>query len=491
MTQEEIRKILNVGVLLSSERDLNRLLEYILSSVMELAHCDAGTLYLLEEDTLRFRIMRNHTLNTYSGGDGVLPDLPPVPLTPENICARALLENRTIHVADVTASRDYDFSGAARYDAMTGYHTRSMLAVPMQNRSGEKLGVLQLINAMDETGAVQPFSDEMSLVLESVASQAAITIQNVRYIREIRELFHAFVQVMSSAIDKRSPYNGNHTRHMAAYGERFLDYLNAQSREAGKEPPFPPSRHEELILSIWLHDIGKLVVPLEVMDKPARLLPEQHSAFLHRMEVIRLLGEIDVLAGRRTSLEALVRETTDAEALVESLNTAGYVSDDALAALQCLAAKTYRDQDGRQCPWLLPEEYAMLSIRRGTLSDAERETINSHVVMTDHLLSQIRFLPELSHVRGWAAAHHELLNGSGYPKHLSGDGIPMEVRILTILDIFDALTADDRPYKPGMPVERALSVLSDMAVKEGKLDAALVEAFTASRCWEGTVSPDA
>ncbi len=490
MTQEEIRKILNIGVKLSAERDLNKLLEDILSSVMELAHCDAGTLYLLDGDALTFRILRNHTLHTFAGGDGTLPDLPPVPLTPENVCARALLEGRTIHVEDVTVSKDYDFSGAARYDAMTGYRTRSMLAVPMQNRSGEKLGVLQLINAMDEDGAICPFGDEINLVLESVASQAAITIQNVRYIREIQELFYAFVRVMSSAIDERSPYNGSHTRHMAAYGERFLNYLNAQSQAEGKEPPFPPSRRRELLLGIWLHDIGKLVIPLEVMDKPARLLPEQHVAFLHRMEVIRLLGELDVLSGRCCDLTGLTRETEDAEALVESLNTAGFVSDEALAALKELSAKTYLDQNGQKQPWLMPDEYAMLSIRKGTLSDAERETINSHVVMTDKLLSQIRFLPELSHVREWAASHHEFLNGSGYPKHSSGEEIPMEVRILTILDIFDALTADDRPYKPGMPVKRALDVLHDMAVKEGKLDAGLVRAFTESRCWEETVSPD-
>lgn len=484
MTQEEVRKILNVGVLLSAERDLNRLLEYILSSVMELAHCDAGTLYLLEEDALRFRILRNDTLKTYSGGDGIPPDLPPVPLTAENICARALLEGRTIHVADVTASPDYDFSGSARYDAMTGYHTRSMLAVPMRNRAGDKLGVVQLINAMDEKGEIQPFPEEMALVLESIASQAAITIQNVRYIREIQELFRSFVQVMSSAIDERSPYNGSHTRHMAAYCDRFLDYLNAQARGKGDEPPFSPQHREELLMSVWFHDIGKLVIPLEVMDKPARLLEEQHSAFLHRMEIIRLLGEIDGVTGDGAELAELVQATREAEVLVESVNEAGFVTDEKLAALKELSKRTYRDRDGKERPWLAPDEYAMLSIRKGTLSDEERDIIQSHVAMTDKLLSRIRFSPELSHVREWASGHHEFLNGSGYPKHLTDEAIPLEIRILTILDIFDALTADDRPYKPGIPVERALSILTDMADKEGKLDVGLVRAFTESRCWE-------
>lgn len=484
MTQQEIRKILNVGVLLSSERDPNRLLEEILSSVMELAHCDAGTLYLLEGDTLRFRILRNDTLHTYSGGDGVLPELPPVPLTPENVCARALLEGRTIHVADVTNSPDYDFSGSARYDAMTGYRTRSMLAVPMRNRAGEPLGVLQLINATDAGGNVRPFSDEMALVLESVASQAAITIQNIRYIRQIHELLRSFVRMMSRAIDARSLYNGNHSRSMAAYGEAFLDYLNTLAREHGDALPFPPQRREELIMSIWLHDIGKLVIPLEVMDKPTRLLPEQYSAFLHRMEVIGLLGEIDALAGHGDT-QALTRQIEAAKALVDKANRIGYLPDEMLAALEELARRTWRDRNGRQQPWLAPEELAMLSIRKGTLSDAEWKIMHSHVEMTRELLSQIRFSPELAHVPEWAASHHELLDGSGYPDHLSGAQIPTEVRILTILDIFDALTADDRPYKPGMPVERALSVLDEMANREGRLDPNLVRLFTESRCWEG------
>jgi HD-GYP domain-containing protein (c-di-GMP phosphodiesterase class II) len=160
------------------------------------------------------------------------------------------------------------------------------------------------------------------------------------------------------------------------------------------------------------------------------------------------------------------------------------VTDEMLAELEELAGRTYRDRDGQERPWLTPEERAMLSIRKGTLSDRERETIQSHAVMTDKLLSQIRFSPELSHVREWAAGHHEFLDGSGYPKHLSGEDVPIEVRIITILDIFDALTAGDRPYKPGMSPERALSILDAMANKEGKLDPDLVRLFAESRCWE-------
>ena len=486
MNQADVKKILEMGVLLSSEQNLDYLLEHILQCIMELAHCDAGTLYLLDGGALHFTIMRNDTLGTYSGGHGPTPDLPPVPLRRENVCALALIEDQIIRIKDVKNCREYDFSGPIRYDAMTGYNTRSMLVAPMRNREGEQIGVIQLINAMDRSGRVCEFSEELSLVLESAASQAAITIQNARYVSEIKELFRSFVRVMSSAVDERTPYNGSHTRHMAEYGDRFLDYLNEQAVRAGEPAPFSPARREELLMSVWLHDIGKLVTPLEVMNKAARLLPEQYREFLHRMEVVRLRAEIDCLSGRIDAGErdSLVRRTREAVQLVDAVNAMGFLPDERLAELDALAALTYTGEDGKTYPWLTPEEHAMLSIRRGTLSDAERGIMEGHVSVTGKLLSQIRFSRELSHVPQWASAHHELLNGSGYPNHWSGDAIPYEVRVITILDVFDALVADDRPYKPGMPVERALSILESMAEREGKLDPELTRLFIRSKCWE-------
>lgn len=238
-------------------------------------------------------------------------------------------------------------------------------------------------------------------------------------------------------------------------------------------------------MSVWLHDIGKLVTPLEVMNKMHRLLPEQYADFVHRMEVVRLRGEIDRLSGRMTLEEAgqLMADTQEAQALVDAINGCGFVTDDKLAALDELGRRTYRDSDGSRKSWLTPAEYAMLSIRRGTLSDQERAVMEDHVAVTGKLLDQIEFSEDLSHVAQWASSHHELLNGSGYPNHLTGDSIPPEVRIITILDIFDALVADDRPYKPGMPVDRALDILTSMAEKEGKLDPALTRLFIESRCW--------
>ena len=478
MRLEDMKKVLEIGVKLSSERDLERLLEEILSCVMELARCDAGTLYLLDGDVLRFRISRNNTLKNYSNGEG----MPPVPLERANVCALALLEDRTICVEDVYHSPDYDFSGPRRYDARNGYRTRSMLVVPMRSRGGEKLGVLQLINAMDGDGQVCPFAPDMELVLESVASQAALAIQNVRYIREIKGLFNSFVRVMSTAIDERSSYNANHSRRMARCGERFMDWLNARS----KEPHFSLRRREELLMGIWLHDIGKVTTPLEVMDKAGRLSPLQAARLKSRLTEIWLTRRIDCLEGRADSggLEAFHQSIREAEEQIDNINGAEFVTDDQLAWLDGLRRRTYTDQDGREQSWLTDEEYEMLSIRKGTLSRQELEKMRRHMVMTDKMLSQIRFSQELAHVPEWAAAHHEKLNGKGYPRGMKGDEIPFEVRIITILDIFDALVASDRPYKKAKTVEQAIRILR-FGVKDGELDPELTEQFIESRCWEG------
>jgi len=485
VNDKDMKKLLEIGVQLSSEQDLGCLLERILTYVMELAHCDAGTLYLLQNGALRFRILRNDTLRSYSGGDGQIPNLPPVPLTRQNVCALAVLDGETISIEDVRTCDKYDLTGPKKYDAITGYSTRSMLVVPMHNRGGEAIGVLQLLNAMDPEGQVRAFPPKMTLVLESLASQAAITIQNVRYIQEIKRLLYSFVRVMSSAIDERTPYNANHSRRMAVNGGRFADWLNAQAQRRGEALPFPPQHKAELVMSILLHDIGKITTPLEVMDKAKRLPPLQEKLLQQRLSKIGLLDQIRELKGEITPEERQTREAYLSEATqrIAQINAAGFVTDEQLEWLSQTQKRTYIDEQGQVCPWITDEEYEMLSIRRGTLSPEERRIMENHAAVTRKLLSQIEFSKEFSHVPVWAAAHHELLDGSGYPDGLTAKDIPFEVRIITILDIFDALVADDRPYKPGMPVERALDILSGMA-REGKLDTRLTELFTESRCWE-------
>lgn len=482
MRQEEMRKVLEVGVLLSAERDLPRLLEKILSCAMELARCDAGTLYLLDGDALRFKILRNNTMGVCQGGDGRDPDLPPVPMERGNVCALSLMEKRTIRIADVYNCQDHDFSGPRNYDARTGYHTRSMLVVPMRSREGKGLGVIQLLNAMDGQGQVRAFSEEMVLVLESIASQAAIAILNARYVVQIKNLLSGFVELTSRAIDTRTPYNVSHSRRMAACGGAFWEYLAGCT---GDQERFSQSKKEELRMSTLLHDVGKMTTPLEVMDKAERLSPLQKEAIRHRLEKIGLLAKIACLEGRITGEAAAetAQRLKDVAVFVEEVSRAGFLQDEKLAELEKLRALTYQDAGGETRPWLTEDELEMLSIRKGTLSPAERKIMEDHVVVTDKLLEPLDFPEELSHVRRWAAAHHELLNSRGYPNHLKGEEIPMEVRILTILDVFDAMVADDRPYKRGMDPERALSILKNRAEKDGDLDLELVNRFIESDCW--------
>jgi len=476
----QMKQFLNICLALSAERDREKLLSMILDTAMDITNCDAGTLYLLEEDGLHFCRMVTRSQNIRQGGHADPITLPPVPLEPTYICAWAVLENQAINVPDVHHDSRFDFSGSARYDAMTGYHTDTMLVVPLANDKGELIGAMQLINAIDADGAVVPFSRNVELLVSAVASQTAISLTNMRYAEQITALLDSLVSALSTAIDRRTPYNANHTRNMVHYGEAFLNWLD-KSDDPWK---FSADDRRAFLMSVWLHDVGKLVVPLEVMDKESRLGPALERVE-SRFETMLLLDRIALLEGRLTEegCQAAAEEKNAALELIRRVNKAGFLPDDTLAQLQALARRTYTDSAGREQPWVTPEELTQLSVRKGTLTAAERSVMESHVVMTSSILENVAFPKAYASVPLWAGAHHELLNGKGYPRHLSGGDIPREVRLLTILDVFDALTAKDRPYKPGMPVERALGILRSMA-EEGGVDGEILALFEKSKAWE-------
>ena len=482
MTQEQMQRFLAITVALSAERDREALLTFILDTAMDLTSSDGGTLYLLEEDGLHFCRMVTRSFGIRQGGHDAPITLPPVPLKPSHVCARAVLENRLINVDDVHSNTDFDFSGAKRYDQMTGYCTRSMLVVPLANDHGELIGVLQLLNAQNEKGESTSYPAEIEPLVEAIASQAAISLTNMKYSEQIHHLLDSLVGALSTAIDQRTPYNANHTRNMAKYGERFLDWLDRTNHPWR----FDTQRRRTFLLSVWLHDVGKLVVPLSVMDKDSRL-GDSLSEVEHRFSTMTLLSRIAALEGRISTAQAAAEqaEITEALELIHKVNRAGFLPDEELAKITALAQRTYSDEAGETHPWLTEQELISLSVRKGTLTAEERTIMESHVVMTARILEQVSFPKMYDQVPGWAGAHHELLNGKGYPAHISGEEIPKEVRLLTILDVFDALTAKDRPYKPGMPVEKALSILDSM-VNEGGMDAEILALFRESQAWEET-----
>ena len=480
MTNEQMKRLLDVCIALSAERDREALLFRILDTAMDLTNCDGGTLYLLEADGLHFCRMVTRSFGIRQGGVEAPITLPPVPLKQSHVCARAVLEGDLINVPDVKADTRFDFSGAAKYDAMTGYSTRSMLVFPLTNDRGRIIGVLQLINALTESGEISSFPEEWEPLVNALASQAAISLTNMQYADRVRSLLDSLVRALSTAIDERTPYNANHSRNMARYADSFLDWLE----RTGNDWKFDPDHRREFLMSVWLHDVGKLTVPLDVMDKQSRLGPGLKDV-QQRFATMNLLTRIDVLEGRISSedAEALSAQHAEALALVEKVDRAGFLPDDTLAAIDALAGRTYRNENGEELPWITKEEHVCLSIRKGTLTAAERQIMEDHVVVTGRILDQVAFPEEYSNVPVWAAAHHELLNGKGYPQHLTAEDLPSEVRLLTILDVFDALTAKDRPYKPGMPVEKALSILHSM-VSEGSMDENILALFEQSRAWE-------
>ena len=480
MMNQQMTRLLDVCIALSAERDREALLFRILDTAMDLTNCDGGTLYLLEEDGLHFCRMVTRSFGIRQGGAEAPITLPPVPLKQSHVCARAVLEESLINVSDVKSDTRFDFSGAAKYDAMTGYDTRSMLVFPLTNDRGKIIGVLQLINALTENGEITCFAPEWEPLVNALASQAAISLTNMQYAERVQSLLDSLVRALSTAIDERTPYNANHSRNMARYAAAFLDWLE----RSGNDWKFDADHRREFLMSVWLHDVGKLTVPLEVMDKQSRLGPALKDV-QQRFAAMKLLNRIDMLEGRVSAIDAqaLDVQRADALALIEKADRAGFLPDDMLAAIDEIAKRTYLNEAGEELPWITEEEHVCLSVRKGTLTAVERLIMEDHVVVTGRILDQVAFPDEYANVPLWAAAHHELLNGKGYPQHRTAESLPDEVRLLTILDVFDALTAKDRPYKPGMPVEKALSILHSMA-DEGSMDKNILALFEESQAWE-------
>ena len=474
-----LERILEIGTAFSKERDRQMLLDEILMAAIDLTHCDGGTLYLHEEDCLKFRIMVTKTLGIHKGRKGDPVDLPPVPLSPHNVCACAVLYRELINIPDVYESDTYDFSGPRRYDAMTGYKTTSMMVVPMLDDRENVIGVMQLINALDDAGQVIPFKAEYERILRSLGSQAAICLVNMNYSEQIRSMLDAFVRVFSAAIDARTPYNVNHSRNMAHYAANFIHWLN----ERGGPWQFDEEQERVFLMSIWLHDIGKLVIKRSVMDKADRL-GRNYAPLMARLGRISLLAKLDGYEGRMQPEESSrrVREVEEAKALVEKVNLAGFLPDELREQVEELAGRTYSEEDGSTRSWITEEEREQLLIRSGTLTDGERKEMQRHVVMTRRMLEEMNFFGQYRNVLTWASMHHELLNGKGYPQGLTAKCIPKEVRLLTILDVFEALTSKDRPYKEPKPADQALGILHKMA-DSGEVDPQILAMFEESQCW--------
>lgn len=339
---------------------------------------------------------------------------------------------------------------------------------------GEKMAQLHVI-----TSVLRNMGEKVGVVTV-IGDVTELAELKIRSAEQTKRLLDSIVKTLSQAIDERSSYTANHTRNMVHIAEAFLTWLETTDHSW----KFDEDRRRNFLMSVWLHDVGKLAVPLEIMDKASRLGPKLKD-IENRFEKIDLLEELAVFKNQMLACDMEKRKQDRDFFLAEirRINNAGFVSDEALAFLENARMVTYRDTDGTEHPLLTPEEIQDISIRKGTLNDAERNIIQSHVTVTRRILNQIDFPEKYMDVAAWASEHHELLNGRGYPDHLVNEKIPREVRLLTILDIFEALTAKDRPYKKPMPIEKAFFVLHDME-KYGEVDGEILGWFEQSHAWE-------
>jgi HD-GYP domain-containing protein (c-di-GMP phosphodiesterase class II) len=496
---EKLEQLNAIGVALSREENIDHLLERILHSAMDLTHCDAGSVYLVNEArALEFRILANRSMGLYLGGRrGGEIDLPDIPMfdaegrpNDRMVSAYAAAHQTTINIEDAARAEGYDFSGTRDFNRRTGYASHSFLSVPLIDHHRETIGVLQLINALDpDTGAVRAFSAEHQRLAESLASQAAIAYSNRRLIDQLAELFESLVALINTAIDEKSPHTSKHCERVPVLTMMIAEAVHQV--DSGPLADFrmtDPDRYELRIAGL-MHDCGKITTPVHVMDKATKLqgLFDRIELLDGRFELLRrdaALARLEALLARpaqAAEIEAAYRarlaQLEDDQAFLHRCNVGGEAMAQAdQDRIGRIAAYRWRDAAGTDRPFLGAEEEACLRIARGTLTDAEREVINHHIVATINMLEALPWPKHLSRVTEFAAGHHERMDGKGYPLGLTGADMPVQARIMAIADIFEALTAADRPYKTPKPLSECLAIMTRMA-DEGHIDPDIFRVF--------------
>jgi HD-GYP domain-containing protein (c-di-GMP phosphodiesterase class II) len=480
-----------IGASLSSERNIDKLLENILSASMKITNADAGTLYLLdvEKQELTFEILRNRSLGISMGGtSGEAIPFYPIHLIGKDgqpnhamVVSHAALSGETVNIPDAYIAAGFDFTGTKHFDAKTGYRSRSFLAVPMRNHEHEVIGVLQLINALDDKGGVQQFSMDDQKLLESLASQAAIAISNRRLILQMEELFESFIKLINTAIDDKSPYTGGHCARVPALTMMLAEAASRSDRGGLKEFKLTDQDRYELKMAGLLHDCGKITTPVHVVDKATKLhtLFDRIQLLDTRFEVLKRDAEISMLRGESNQgeYESRVRQLDDDREFLRRTNIGGEKMSDAdIARVRAIAAYPWRDVDGEMRDFLSEDETENLTIRAGTLTAEEREIINHHIVVTIKMLESLPWPKHLKHVPEYAGGHHERMDGKGYPKGLKREQMSVQARLMGIADIFEALTAKDRPYKEGKTLTESLTILGYFK-ESGHIDTELFDAF--------------
>lgn len=513
-----LEQLNEIGAALSQETNLDALLEKILIAAKAITRADGGTLYLRTEDKqrLKFAIVRTESLGIAMGGT-TGSDVPFYPVylygqdgkpNHQMVAAYAALTGRTVNIADAYTEQGFDFSGTRNFDRKTGYRSKSFLTVPMRNHESEIIGVLQLINRAAPEGAdIVPFSEADQRLAESLASQAAIAITNRQLIDQLEQLFESFINLINMAIDEKSPYTGGHCQRVPE-----LTMMLAEAVSATQEGPFSSFSmgdrdRYELKIAGMLHDCGKITTPVHVVDKATKLetIFDRIHLIDTRIEVLKrdvqiaganaklklaLDPDIESVA-RATRMAEIDRQTKEgqrqldeAREFLRNSNVGGESFSQAVQErIRELGARyTWTDPSGNTANLLSNDEIENLTIARGTLTDREREIINHHIVATIRMLEALPWPGHLRRVPEYAGGHHERMDGKGYPRGLRRHEMSVQARVMGIADIFEALTARDRPYKKGKTLTEALHILGRFK-ENGHVDPDLFDIFVRQKIY--------
>lgn len=489
-----------IGVALSAEKDRDRLLETILVEAQKLCLADGGSLYLrTSDDHLAFAILLNESLGTKFGGtSGTAVPFAPLPLfdstgrpNRNNVATFAVHQKKPVHVPDAYDAEGFDFSGTKAFDERSGYRTKSLFTVPLVNSEDEVIGVLQLLNAHDPlSGDVVPFAPEHQHIVLALASQAALALDNKLLLEAQKELLESFIKLIASAIDSKSPYTGGHCERVPVLTEMIMTEV-CETRD-GPYANFSLSSEEwyELRIAAWLHDCGKVTTPVHVMDKATKLetIVDRIGMVRHRFEILERderIAMLEAIASGENPEFAHNRYHEAKEALREDLafleraNVGGeYLPPEAQARIALIGKRTF-EEGGVARPLLDANEIENLSISRGTLTEDERLVINGHMVETIRMLEALPFPRHLARVPEYAGGHHEKMDGHGYPRGVYAGDMSVPARVMAIADVFEALTADDRPYKKAKKLSEAMRIMGFMK-RDNHLDPALFDLFVTS-----------
>jgi HD-GYP domain-containing protein (c-di-GMP phosphodiesterase class II) len=507
---QRLEQLNAIGASLSAERDIDRLLESILAAAKTITRADGGTLYrVTEERTLRFEIVRTSSLKYYLGGTTGNPvPFYPIQLYKDGkpnhsmVAAHAAITGKTVNIPDAYAADGFDFSGTRAFDAKTGYRSKSFITVPMRNHDHEIIGVLQLINAHDPTsGEVVAFSPSDQRLAESLASQAAVALTNRLLIMQLEQLFESFINLMNSAIDEKSPYTGGHCQRVPQLTMMLAEAVNDTREGPLRDFTMSEKDRYELKIAGLLHDCGKVTTPVHIVDKATKLetIFDRVQLIDTRFEVLKRDAEIESLhrkiqflqektpmeaAGEDKRLRDRLRALDDDRRFLHMSNIGSErMRDEDIARVRRIAAYRWRDTAGHEADFLTQDEVKNLTIRAGTLTDDERKIINHHIVATIKMLEALPWPKHLTKVPEYAGGHHERMDGKGYPKGLKRDEMSVQARCMGIADIFEALTAKDRPYKKGKTLSESLEILGRMK-ENGHVDPDLFDIFVRRRVYQ-------